>query len=336
MKITFITGSYPPDVCGVGDYTYHLAEALRLQGIVVEIVHDADWRLRNVPRLLRRVKALHSDLVHLQYPTVGFGAHLTPQVLSILAPGVITLHEISQAHVLRRLALYSFAFRSRHVIITTDFDRQYALSWAPWIRRHSSVIPVGSNIVALGRERGGTRDDIVYFGMMRPDRGIEDVLTLASLARDRGLPFVLRVVGKPHPNCSEYFASLRAKSQGLPVIWDIGLSDEKVAELLAGTRVAYMPFPDGASERRTSLFALLTHGIPTVTTRGAATPEAMEEAVAFSRDPQDAVAVINRILSDSGYRDELSGQARAYALRFSWETIAIQHRQLYEKLLISR
>lgn len=336
MKITFITGSYPPDVCGVGDYTYHLAEALRLQGVTVEIIHQDDWRLRNVPRLLRRIKALHSDLVHLQYPTVGFGAHLTPQVLSILAPGVITLHEISQAHVLRRLALYPFTFRSRHILITTDYDRQYALSWAPWIRWRSSVIPVGSNIVALNRERGETRDDIVYFGMIRPDRGIEDVLTLASLAKEKGLPFVLRVVGKPHPNCSEYFDSLRARSQGLPVIWDIGLSDENVAELLAGTRIAYMPFPDGASERRTSLFALLTNGVPTVTTRGLATPVAMEEAVAFSRDPQDAVSTINRILSESGYRDELSARARAYARRFSWETIAIQHRQLYEQLLMSR
>jgi len=336
MKITFVTGSYPPDVCGVGDYTSHLAVALGRCGVKIEIVHDEDWRLIKVGRVQERIRSLDSDLVHIQYPTGGFGIHLSPQFLSILSPCVITLHEISQAHILRRLALYPFSIRSLHIIITTDYDRNYALSRAPWIRRRSSVIPVGSNIVALDRKGGGTGDDIVYFGMIRPDRGIEDVLTLASLFKKKGLPHILRIVGKPHPNSSEYFAALQARSQGLPVVWDVGLSDERVAELLSRTRIAYMPFPDGASERRTSLFASLTNGVPTVTTKGAATPEGMEGAVAFSRNPHDAVEVINRILSDRSYRDELSVQARSYAQRFSWEVIAIQHRQLYEQLLVPK
>jgi glycosyltransferase involved in cell wall biosynthesis len=336
MKITFVTGSDPPDVCGVGHYTFRLAEALERQGITTAIVHNEDWRLMNAGRVRKRIHSLRSDLVHIQYPTVGFGAHLSPQLLSLLSPCIVTLHEVSQAHILRRVALYPFTLRAPHIIITTDYDRRYALTWAPWIRTRSSVIPVGSNIVAEGRGQGNTRDDIVYFGMIRPDRGIEDVLALAALAKEQGSPFVLRMVGKPHPNCGDYAAAMRAWSQGLPVIWDTGLPDERVSELLAGTRIAYMPFPDGASERRASLLALLTHGVPTVTTRGAATPDDLNGAVVFSQRPQDALDAIKRILSDSAYRSELSERALAYAGRFSWETIALQHQQLYERLLVKR
>ncbi len=336
MKITFVTGSYPPDVCGVGGYTSRLAEALGRQGVRTEVVHDEDWRVTNVGRIQRRIRSLRSDLVHIQYPTIGFGTHLSPQLLSVLMPCIVTLHEISQTHILRRLSLYPFTLRSPHVIITTDYDRDYALAWAPWIRGRSSVIPVGSNIAVRDSAGKATSDDIVYFGLIRPDRGIEDVLALAALIRDRGLPYVLRMAGKPLPNSGEYLASLQAGSKGLPVIWDIGRSDDGVAELLAGTRIAYMPFPDGASERRTSLFALLAYGVPTVTTKGAATPEAMEGAVAFSRHPQDALAAISRILSDREYCEGLSAGALAYSRCFTWETIAIQHRQLYEQLLMSR
>ncbi|MHB8845797.1 MAG: glycosyltransferase family 4 protein [Nitrospirota bacterium] len=336
MKIAMLTGSYPPDVCGVGDYTNRLTSALERQGIRTEVIHDADWRLLHAGKVLKRIRSLRADLVHIQYPTVGFGAHLTPQFLSLLTPCIITLHEISQAHVLRRLALYPFSLRSRHIIITTDFDRRYAISRAPWIRRRSSVIPVGSNIVGLDRSGERTRDDIVYFGMIRPERGIEEVLKLASLVKDRGLPFTLRLVGTPHPNANAYFGSLQKRSRGLPVIWDVGLSDEKVAELLAHTRIAYMPFPDGASERRTSLFALLGNGVPTITTKGAATPEALEHAVVISQGPQDAIAAIGRIVSDNRYREELAARARTYARHFSWESIAIQHKELYERLLNPR
>jgi glycosyltransferase involved in cell wall biosynthesis len=61
----------------------------------------------------------------------------------------------------------------------------------------------------------------------------------------------------------------------------------------------------------------------------------MEEAVMITRGPQDASAAINRILSDHQFREELSQRALAYARRFSWESIAIQHKQLYEQLLTS-
>jgi glycosyltransferase involved in cell wall biosynthesis len=333
MKITFITGSYPPDVCGVGDYTYRLAEALRLKGVAVGIVHDVDWRLRNVSRLLRRIKALHSDLVHLQYPTIGFGAHLTPQVLSILAPSVITLHEISQVHILRKLSLYPFSMRSRQIIFTTRHEHDYAITWAPWIVSRSSIIQIGSNITAL--DRGKTKDlkEIVYFGLIRPDKGLEHVITLASLIKSASLPFAVRIIGKPHPNFMDYYVKLRNISEKLPLIWDIDLPDNAVVDLLARSFIAYMPFPDGASERRGSLFALLTNGVATITTRGPQTPRELDDAVFYARDPEHALQLIRQISSDADLLARLSRNGRIFSRRHSWETIASQHVALYEKIL---
>jgi glycosyltransferase involved in cell wall biosynthesis len=142
----------------------------------------------------------------------------------------------------------------------------------------------------------------------------------------------VRMIGKPHPNSQEYAAAVQAWSKGLPVVWDLGLSADDVAERLSRTRIAYLPFPDGASERRGSLIALLAQGVPTVTTRGVATPQAMEDAVVFASGPREALGQIKKILEDSTFREQLSERARDYARRFSWDAIAVQHKELYARI----
>lgn len=335
MKITFITGSYPPDACGVGDYTYRLAEALRLQGITVEIVHDEDWSLCNVPRLLRRIKALHSDLVHLQYPTIGFGAHLTPQVLSVLCPGVVTLHEVRQSHILRRLSLYPYSVRSHQIIFTTVHERDYAIKWAPWILNRCSVIPTGTNIKKGDQNKIRDLKEIVYFGLIRPDKGLEDIFALAALIKSSSLPLGVRIIGKPYPKCIDYYEKLRKQSEHLPVTWNIGLPGAAVGDILSSSLVAYMPFPDGASERRTSLMALLANGVATVTTQSKTTPSELNRVVEFARSPEHALQVIQRVIADKELIKTLSDNARAYANNFTWDAIALKHKELYSKILWS-
>lgn len=44
-KILLVSGSYPPDVCGVGDYSYNLINANPAKW---EIYTSSDWRLRSL------------------------------------------------------------------------------------------------------------------------------------------------------------------------------------------------------------------------------------------------------------------------------------------------
>jgi glycosyltransferase involved in cell wall biosynthesis len=333
MKIVFLTGSYPPDACGVGDYTGQLAEALRRKGVAVEVICRVKWSLGNIGGILRAVRSLRPNIVHIQYPTVGFGKKLTPQLLSLAMPCVITIHEASEAHVLRQLSLYPFSLRSEHVIFTTPYERDHAVRRAPWIARKCSVIPVGSSIrtAELGRPRNAR--EIVSFGLFRPQKGLEDVFALAELIKAAGAPLSIRLIGKPYPAGSPYFEGLRQRSRDLPITWDIDLGEDAVAERLAGTSIGYMPFPDGASGRRTSLLALLANGVATITTRGAHTPQDMDKAVLFSRGPEETFRMIEELCSDDAFRERLSGKGRAYAAQFSWDAIAQRHVELYERLI---
>jgi len=71
MKIALITGSYPPETCGIGDYAAQLAGALRQKGFIVEVICNMDWRLRNIRDIVKTVRSVNPDIVHVQYPGVG-------------------------------------------------------------------------------------------------------------------------------------------------------------------------------------------------------------------------------------------------------------------------
>src|SRR5664280_100229 len=137
-RVILVSGSFPPDACGVGDYTYRLVSALPKQTISVRVfttiapARSLDpeldicptvrrWSFIGLPILSRRIKAADPDIVHLQYPTIAYGAGLLPQLLVLTRrPFIVTIHEASASHMLRRLALYPFLILADHVVATTS------------------------------------------------------------------------------------------------------------------------------------------------------------------------------------------------------------------------
>ena len=332
MKVIMVSGSYPPDICGAGDYTERLVRALRGLGVDVDVVTGPSWRLRDVAGVLKRIGASNTAITHLQYPTVGYGRNIGPQVVALLKCGVVTLHEASQTHILRRLSLYPLLL-SRHIIFTNRFEQAYVSRFAPWLPGRSSIIPIGSNI-PVGRVSGErVLDEIVYFGLIRPEKGLESVLKLAAILKQRGSAMRVRIVGHALKEHQSYLDSLRSRSAQLPVIWDLGLSDFATAGRLARAAYAYAPFPDGASERRGSLLALLANGVAVVTTQGTQTPLALKKAVEFAASPANAATILEALAVDSRHRERLSGDAMRYASQFSWPAIAHLHLRVYQGLI---
>ncbi len=327
-----VSGSYPPAVCGAADYTQRLAEALELRGVKVEVITGLDWGIRNVPCVERLIHRLKPDLTHIQYPTMGYGWKLGPHLVGFLERAVVTLHEASQTHILRRLSLFPLLL-GQHIIFTNQFEQSYVSRMAPWVSRRSSVIPIGSN-VPIGCADGERKlDEIVYFGLIRPAKGLEAVLDLADILKRRGSQMTIRIIGLIQKEHQRYGELVREKSAALPIVWDLGLSLGATAERLARAAYAYAPFPDGASERRSSLLALLANGVTTVTTRGPQTPQALERTVQFATTPEEAVSAFETLCSDYTRREELSRQGVRYVSKFSWAAIADRHIELYQTQL---
>lgn len=331
MRVAMITGSYPPSVCGIGDYTSKLVEALSASGIEVEVYSgDIDWSLYKAKELADRIAATSPDVVHIQYPATGYGHKLGPQALSLmLKPCIVTLHEFSQVHWLRKLSLYSFCFGAEHFIFTSDFERSYAAKFAPWIEGRSCAIPIGSFISSSAEVCEKELLGIVSFGLIRPDKGIEKLIELAALIKLKGLPLKVRIIGAVDPKQPDYIEKLRIDTSDLPITWEIGLSAHKVSSLLARSRIAYMPFPDGASERRSSLLAVLLNGVVTVSTQGRFTTNELMDTLAFAESPEQALQIIQQILEQPERLKALAQRSREYAQRRDWNQIASQHIALY-------
>ncbi|MFQ5814570.1 MAG: glycosyltransferase, partial [Anaerolineae bacterium] len=94
MRIGLITGEYPPDQGGVGDFTNELGKALATLGHEVHVITSASrstqHATRNTLTVHRRVRgwgcgcwrdiirlndALRFDVLNVQYQTAGYGMH---------------------------------------------------------------------------------------------------------------------------------------------------------------------------------------------------------------------------------------------------------------------
>jgi glycosyltransferase involved in cell wall biosynthesis len=147
---------------------------------------------------------------------------------------------------------------------------------------------------------------------------------------------MIRVIGGVPLKHAAYFDEMRLKAAGLPVIWDHDLGERQVAERLAGASIAYLPYADGASERRTTLKAALLSGLAVITTCGPHTPHDMKGVVKFSRNPREALAAVLSLVDSPAERSKMEVKALQYGRQYAWEHIAALHLKVYESVLSKR
>jgi glycosyltransferase involved in cell wall biosynthesis len=328
-RVLLVTGSTPPDMCGVGDYTRSLALALEKAGVRAEVFLHHRWGITGTFAAIRRLSEAEDALVHIQYPTEGYGYSLGPQLCSLVRPSVATLHEFSLAHSLRKVSLLPFTLRSPYLVMTSEFEKRSLMAKMPWSGRRIRVIPVGSNLPARRVLSEEPKKRIAYFGLIMPRKGLEDLIEFSNLVRKNGLDWETVIIGRILSRHASYAKNLIDRSHPDRVRWILDRGPEEISELLSRTTLGYFPFPDGASERRGSLKAALAAGLPCITTRTGQTPPAMSEAVVFASTPVEAFELALRLVNSPEERRRLSQSALDYARSFSWETIAQAHVQLY-------
>lgn len=351
IKVALVTGNRPPDPCGVGDYADALYQALDAAGVQVDLVisprdrgnevaasgatQRGGWGLRHGGALLQSIARVNPDVVHLQYPTAAYKAGLAPQVLALVKrPLVVTLHEASAVHLLRKAAIYPFLARAKAVIMTTRYEAEYVCRMYPPVRKRVRVIPIGSSIPPA--QRSATKSsDVIYFGLIAPNKGIETFLEAATISARAGLGWRFVIVGKVAPGAEHFFNQLRLDASKIGVSWNLDLSADDVAVVLANAAAAYLPYPDGASGRRSSLVAALANGLPTITTRGLATPGEFvaDETVIFASSPAEAVGQLEALRRSTDLSERMSRAAARWGGSSRWDAIATRHLSLYRQLL---
>ncbi len=335
-RICMVTGSPDAGRCGIHDFALRLAAALRPQGALVDVIDQRDWSAGGTLRLVAKLRRAAPDLVQLQYPMIVGWRSLGPHLTGILAglPHVVTLHEFSSFDRLRRASLHAFAWSAARLVLTTAheadaFARQFVRTG-----REPAIIPIGSNIpIWSGARRADAARTIVYFGQIKPRKGLEQFLALAALAHAQEKRWRFRVLGAPVTWAGDYLADMQRTSRTAAVEWLLDRADDEAARVLGQADAAYLPFPDGVSERRGSLIAALGNGLPVVTTAGPFAPTGIHNAVLLAADAREALAALELLFADRALEERLRRAGRAYAARFSWDAIATAYLTIYNEIL---
>lgn len=354
-----VTGSYPPDRCGVGDYTAMLTESLARKGIDVvvlttcgpegEIPACAHLRvLRRVPAWGLRQRAavlavLHEerpDIIHVQYPTQGYEEGLLAWAVPVLARlngfrGIVqTWHEPYRLWRTPRLLLKSLVVEAI-VSVRPDLKAVFSkeLRWvflgkrlrfinsAPTIPR--CVLPQAEKRSLRERYLKGAERLIVFFGFVYPHKRVELLFDLAVVATDR-----IVIAGQVPDEAYLHELRQRAAQNGwqgrVDFLGFVQTSD--VAALLAVADAVVLPFQSGGGDWNTSILAANQEGVFVLTT------STLREGYDAARNTYfaapDAVEHMREALATHG--GERGGDD--YRPR-SWDDVAEEHLALYEELL---
>jgi glycosyltransferase involved in cell wall biosynthesis len=305
MKIGLAVGGYPPDLDGIGDYTYWLARALADRVDVSKPVdvytrtgdHTAADGIRIRPffdpsrqgsfrTLLPLIREDHPDWLVLQYNPFCWGVRgwcpAVPWTLRKLkatprAPKVaVMFHETTVPRWPWRFALMYAWQRSILRCVARSADTIFVSTkrWIPELitagaKAHMAVIPAGSNVPRSAMSKAEARMRL----------GIDaDRLVLAVFGGahpSRQLDWIAEAARAVHHATGKVLllhvgpeGELIAKCVGETPFMSLGIrSAKEVSDALRAADCLLSPFSDGISTRRTSAIAALNNGVPVATTR---------------------------------------------------------------------
>ncbi len=330
MKVALVCGCWQAGRCGVGDYSGQLALALERQGAEVLRFGAAPQQLGSLhaaaaARSLRRSGA---DVVHIQYPTVGYGRSLLPALLPLLmgnVPTLVTLHEFSIFRPYRWPWFAPFAYAADAVILTSDAERRCFARRMPGARAATQVIEIGSNI---SRGRTAARDprSVCYFGLFMPGKGIEKFFALVAGLRASGCAWRAALIGAPAAGMESYAAEVRRQAQALGIEVHAALPSEGVGDVLQTITYAYLPGPGGITERRGAVLAALENDVTVIGPAGDGAPAWLRARIIDAATPDDACRLL---LAGGAPAASIIGPDDAVT---GWENIARRHMDLYKTL----
>lgn len=341
-------------MCGVGDYTFRLHEALS-EIYPVDLVHlpvTKTWESK-----LFRLRRDY-DLVHIQYPTAGLANRWLPGTLRHTARSrgkiVLTIHEWDRTSWFRRTRIRSLAKSAAEIVFVTEAERQtFPAKWKK--EKPSRVIPVGVNLKFdhdLSREEvlqvresllASNNYDMLltHFGLIhsgkQPIRLLETLEMLRAYGRRPLLVFVGGFTSEKSRDEFLLRRDIHERGLDLMVRFEGFVKDDRVASLIMAAGDANLAlYTDGVSPRRSSFWFAAQFGSHLVTTEPA-DMEAFGEAKLALHSPQVKLVARRSLGPDVAHL--LRWLPSYEPFRFppipapTWRSIAEGHAAMYRELL---
>ncbi len=354
-KVLYISGSWPPIMCGVGDYLYNLTKNLKTSwsvitskeaepgNNVINIVQGwvkPDWSL-----IERQIKDLNSEIIHYEYPSVMYGRKLFPNMLPKYLKKtfpnkrmLITLHEYHDASLLGKKRIELTLRHFSEVIVTNIEDKKLLQNKFP--KKSFEIIRVGSNIefdkITLDQRKElekeinpESKKIIMYFGFIDPSKGIENLISsMTELNNDYQLVLATEcnMKNKYHSKINDLIAE-----SGADIHWTGYLSNKTVSHLLQISDLLVLPFDSPISARRGSMITAIRHGACVITT-GPSEEIFMHQQNCYLMKDNSAGSIseaINYLQSNQKLVFKIKANAIKTSKIFDWAHIAEQHDKIY-------
>lgn len=381
MNIALVSGSAGDTRCGVGDYTYELAQHLALDAEVhlyfdehhgpaeppfgqLSTLHlhpVKGFSVFSLNKLARELRKAGYDIVHVQYPSKGYGTSVGPGFLPQNLAGmqsrsrvVLTLHEWTTSHPLRKMVMDQMLPSADALIVTSEAELKPLVGKLP--NKLVVAMPVGNvlrsreELEAVWLEAEGRKVpspttshgpdgrldlSLFHYGLPARGKGVGRLLSALKLVREAGTPARLYLGG-------EFPPGEKRTEQLLNQITELDLSEaverlghiprERLEEIAQQHLLAVFPFDEGYSSKRSSVAAISHLDLPVVVGGGS---KEEHPYYAPKENTAEALAVLIRELLGGRLAREWTAQVdrqRQYAERFSFGKLAQGHLELYARV----
>jgi glycosyltransferase involved in cell wall biosynthesis len=359
-----VTGSFPPMNCGVGDYTANFVRALsRSPDMQVAVLTSRGaapstgsgpeilpvmerWSLREILRAARVIRQWLPDVVHIQYPTQGYGRGKLPWFLPLLSY-VLGRRVVQTWHGGYGRSVGEFvkfwltaAVPGSIVTVYAKYDALLHPRYRAWMRRKkptfiantSSIprIPMDDEGRRAVRARYSASDRrlVVFFGFVYPYKGVELLFDIADPATDHVV--IAGAIGDP-----AYDDALRQRSNEpawrTKVTRTGFLPPEEIAGLLQAADAVVLPFRQGGGDWNTSMLGAVANGAFVLTTSRTESGYDARRNVYFAG--VDNVEEMTRALNThAGVRRPFDHQIDSDG----WERVSSDYRAVYDRAVGDR
>ena len=280
-------------------------------------------KLLEHPLGMARLAARAADVVHVQWLAVP---PLDRRLLRLRAPAVFTAHDLLPRRTASRLRLWRELFgRFDRIVVHSERGREKLVETGVDDAR-LRVIP--HPVFRRDVDRADDGRTLLFFGVIRPYRGLDDALAVAERLGD------VRLIVGGDPAAGVEAARARA---GANVEWRLGyLPEHEVDRAHAEATLALFPYRPEIDQSG-SLLRALGAGVPAVVydVGGLAEPvRAFGAGRVVPAGDVDALAeAVRELLEDeAALADAREGAARARET-LTWDAAADAHLELYRELL---
>ncbi|MEY2913634.1 MAG: hypothetical protein RLZZ184_2943 [Cyanobacteriota bacterium] len=306
--------------CGVTDFSFKLADELKNRGI-----RTATPPLSKASKVIKKTERKH--ILHLNYPCLNSRYSLSPLYLNnISSMTVLTLHETKTLNPLRQI-FYSM-FRTQALVVTNNYD--YNIANEGRISKNIFKISIACPFSVKQKIQVSSDKNIkiCYFGLIRPGKNLDQLASFSHELKKRRPDVCFDMI------CGfsgeENLLSKIRSSFNPETTWYINTNNEKLSDLLANYDMAYLPFPNGADENRSSLLSMFPLGIVPITYVSNRTPREFHEICKIAHSPESAIELI------PFHKDDLANSKNSIidlSNKYSWEKITSLYIDVYNHVI---